>query len=150
MTVPLSVTAEASGRDTLPVHPDDAGGADARSCAAVVREHARTFYFASWLLPPAKRRAAYALYAFCRVADDLVDRAQGRYGRAPSPADIARQLGEYERALDLTLAAEPGGNRRTAARRSDRERGRVPCAGADLFRRVARGDAVPPSRLPGA
>jgi phytoene synthase len=102
MTVPLSVTAEASGLDVRPLEPEFAGGTDARTCAAVVREHARTFYFASWLLPPAKRRAAYALYAFCRVADDLVDRAQGRYGRAPSPAEIARQLGEYERALDVT------------------------------------------------
>jgi phytoene synthase len=110
MTVPLSVTAEASGIEALSAGADGpVGGADARSCAAVVREHARTFYFASWLLPPAKRRAAYALYAFCRVADDLVDRAQGRYGRAPSPADVARQLGEYERALDATVAAGPGG-----------------------------------------
>jgi phytoene synthase len=117
MTVPLSVTAEASGLDVRPLEPEFAGGTDARTCAAVVREHARTFYFASWLLPPAKRRAAYALYAFCRVADDLVDRAQGRYGRAPSPAEIARQLGEYERALDVTLAAGPGaGYALTAAR----------------------------------
>jgi len=117
MTVPLSVTAEASGLDVRPLEPEFAGGTDARTCAAVVREHARTFYFASWLLPPAKRRAAYALYAFCRVADDLVDRAQGRYGRAPSPAEIARQLGEYERALDVTLAAGPGaGHALTAAR----------------------------------
>jgi phytoene synthase len=128
MTVPLSASAEAPGVDALPVRalPDgpDApprmskagdtiahavlGGADAQACAGLVREHARTFYFASWLLPPAKRRAAYALYAFCRVADDLVDRAQGRHGRPPSPAEIARQLGEYERALDLTLGAGYG------------------------------------------
>jgi phytoene synthase len=110
MTVPLSATADASGVEGLLTGAASTfGGPDARSCAAVVREHARTFYFASWLLTPAKRRAAYALYAFCRVADDLVDRAQGRYGRAPSPADVARQLGEYERALDLTVAAGPGG-----------------------------------------
>jgi phytoene synthase len=120
MTVPLSVTAEASGLDVRPLEPEFAGGTDARTCAAVVREHARTFYFASWLLPPAKRRAAYALYAFCRVADDLVDRAQGRYGRAPSPAEVARQLGEYERALDLTLAAGPGGGRCSPAARLPR------------------------------
>lgn len=106
MTVPLSVTPE-----TPRVAPTaaDAGDGDARRCAAIVREHARTFYFASWLLPPAKRRSAYALYAFCRVADDLVDRAQGRHGRAPTTAEIARQLAEYERALDLTLAAPAGG-----------------------------------------
>jgi phytoene synthase len=46
-------------------------------CAAITQEHSRTFYLASGLLPPDKRRAARALYAFCRVSDDLVDRADG-------------------------------------------------------------------------
>jgi len=47
------------------------------TCAAITREHSKTFYLASGLLPPAKRQAARALYAFCRVSDDLVDRAGG-------------------------------------------------------------------------
>jgi phytoene synthase len=42
-------------------------------CVAVTREHSKTFYMASALMPPAKRRAVRALYAFCRVSDDLVD-----------------------------------------------------------------------------
>jgi phytoene synthase len=46
-------------------------------CVAVTREHSKTFYLASGLLPPSKRRAVRALYAFCRVTDDLVDRASG-------------------------------------------------------------------------
>jgi phytoene synthase len=46
-------------------------------CVAVTREHSKTFYTASTLLPPAKRQAVRALYAFCRISDDLVDRAQG-------------------------------------------------------------------------
>jgi phytoene synthase len=44
-------------------------------CAEVTREHSKTFYLASGLLPRAKRRAVRALYAFCRVTDDLVDQA---------------------------------------------------------------------------
>ncbi len=47
------------------------------ACDAITREHSRTFYLASGLLPLAKRRAARALYAFCRISDDLVDRAEG-------------------------------------------------------------------------
>ncbi len=39
----------------------------------VTRENSKTFFFASALLPKAKRRAVRALYAFCRIADDLVD-----------------------------------------------------------------------------
>lgn len=41
---------------------------------AITREHSRTFYMASSLLPRGERRAIRALYAFCRVSDDLVDR----------------------------------------------------------------------------
>lgn len=86
------------------VHPD------ARGCAAVVREHGRTFYLASWLLSAPKRRDAYALYAFCRIADDLVDRAQGRHGAPAAPDDVARELAAYERALDVALGHEHFGS----------------------------------------
>ncbi len=46
-------------------------------CEQVTREHSRTFFLASGLLPPEKRRAARALYAFCRTSDDLIDRGGG-------------------------------------------------------------------------
>lgn len=46
-------------------------------CDALTRVHSRTFYLASGLLPQSKRRAARALYAFCRRTDDLVDRGRG-------------------------------------------------------------------------
>ena len=46
-------------------------------CVAVTQEHSKTFYTASALLAPAKRQAVRALYAFCRISDDLVDRTQG-------------------------------------------------------------------------
>jgi phytoene synthase len=53
------------------------GDEDARSCQRVVARHARTFFAASRLLPPRKRRAAYAVYATCRTADDIVDARAG-------------------------------------------------------------------------
>lgn len=40
---------------------------------AVIRDHSRTFFFATGLLPSRKRQAIRALYAFCRRTDDLVD-----------------------------------------------------------------------------
>ncbi|MBI1281059.1 MAG: phytoene/squalene synthase family protein [Anaerolineaceae bacterium] len=46
-------------------------------CAEMTRYHSKTFYLASSLLPHDKRRAVRALYAFCRVTDDLVDRNDG-------------------------------------------------------------------------
>jgi len=48
---------------------------DWRECHDVSRQHGRTFFFASHLLPPRQRRSILAAYAWCRVADDIVDRA---------------------------------------------------------------------------
>lgn len=42
-------------------------------CRELTRRHSRTFFAAASLLPPAQRAAVWALYAFCRTGDDLVD-----------------------------------------------------------------------------
>jgi len=44
-----------------------------RACAHVTRREARNFYFAFLSLPRRERFSVYALYAFCREADDIVD-----------------------------------------------------------------------------
>lgn len=44
------------------------------TCATITEQHSRTFFLASGLLPPKQRHAARALYAFCRISDDLVDK----------------------------------------------------------------------------
>jgi phytoene synthase len=62
---PLSVQADAETLERAYAH-----------CIALTQEHSKTFYLASALMPPAKRRAVRALYAFCRVSDDLVDQAE--------------------------------------------------------------------------
>lgn len=45
-------------------------------CKQITQLNSRTFYLACGLLAPEKRRAIYAMYAFCRSTDDLVDKAQ--------------------------------------------------------------------------
>lgn len=45
-----------------------------RACRDIVASHAKTFYLSSRFLPFEKRRAVWAVYAFCRTADDIVDR----------------------------------------------------------------------------
>jgi phytoene synthase len=42
-------------------------------CEAITAQHSRSFHLASGLMKPEARRAARALYAFCRTADDIVD-----------------------------------------------------------------------------
>lgn len=42
-------------------------------CRELTRQHSKSFFLASRLLPKPKRRAMEALYAFCRTSDDNVD-----------------------------------------------------------------------------
>ena len=77
------------GRPALP---------DWELCRRVVREHGKTFYFASQFLPPERRRAIHAAYAFCRIADDIVDRAP-----ATGLAVAARALDAWEAELDAPV-----------------------------------------------
>jgi phytoene synthase len=46
-----------------------------RRSEEITRDNSKTFFLASSLMPAEKRRATRALYAFCRITDDLVDRA---------------------------------------------------------------------------
>ncbi len=46
-------------------------------CEAITAEHSRSFFMASSLLPEEKRQAVRALYAFCRITDDIVDNPEG-------------------------------------------------------------------------
>jgi phytoene synthase len=42
-------------------------------CRDVTRRSGSSFAAAFWMLPPARRRALHAVYAFCRLADDIAD-----------------------------------------------------------------------------
>jgi phytoene synthase len=64
-------------------------------CAVVTAHHSRSFYRASGFLPRAKRRAVRALYAFCRVTDDIVDCPE---------CDAQHDLAEWRHSA---LSAEP-------------------------------------------
>ena len=68
-------------------------------CDANTRLGSPTFFIASSLLPPSKRRAIRALYAFCRRTDDIVDGAQWSVG--------AEEALEGWRRLVLSYAPPP-------------------------------------------
>ncbi|HYV96857.1 MAG TPA: phytoene/squalene synthase family protein [Gemmatimonadaceae bacterium] len=74
---------------------------DAEHCAAVARQNTRTFSLAAGFLPRDKRRGAFAFYAFCRTADDIVDRG--------NPANVDAALKAIRAELDAALAGEPRG-----------------------------------------
>ena len=112
-----------SARSVSP--PDPAGlevaAGDARACRQLALRHARTFSLASWLLPERKRRGAFAIYATCRTADDIVDasglrqeagaralrrfreaafRALERRAEQPILRELARTCHEFDVPLD--------------------------------------------------
>ncbi|TVQ56200.1 MAG: phytoene/squalene synthase family protein [Rhodobacteraceae bacterium] len=57
---------------------DLARDCDRAACRAAIKVGSKSFYAASLLLPLHVREPAYALYAFCRLADDAVDLSQGK------------------------------------------------------------------------
>jgi phytoene synthase len=60
-----------------PINRTDALAQAYAYCEHITRENSRTFYIATALMPREKRQAIRALYAFCRVSDDMVDKAEG-------------------------------------------------------------------------
>jgi phytoene synthase len=72
---PLASADKRHPRDEpAPIAADARTLADAYAhSAALTQRHSKTFYLASGLLPAGMRPAVRALYAFCRVSDDLVD-----------------------------------------------------------------------------
>ena len=50
-----------------------ASEADYARCAEITRHSSSNFYYAFMLLPAERRRALYAVYAFCRFVDDIAD-----------------------------------------------------------------------------
>jgi 15-cis-phytoene synthase len=73
--LPLAYEAEHQGVTPAPIPVSDTALLDRAyaNCDSLTSAHSRTFYTATGLLPPAKRRAMRALYAFCRLSDDIVD-----------------------------------------------------------------------------
>jgi 15-cis-phytoene synthase len=62
------------------------------ACRDIVKRNSKTFYLSSLFLSPERKRAVWAVYAFCRTADDIVD------GIAPARARLAA-LDAWERRL---------------------------------------------------
>lgn len=76
-------------------------------CRRITAEYAKTFYLASLLMPQEKRQAIWAIYAWCRRTDELVDGLKAQFttpetlerweqqledlfaGRATDDADVA-------------------------------------------------------------
>ncbi len=80
------------------VEPNHEPGVDRERAASyrlsreLTKANSKTFYFASMFLPPEKRRAIWAVYAFCRTADDIVDTRAPRDERLAALDDWRQHL----------------------------------------------------------
>lgn len=82
--------------------PDlDAGYAE---CARLTRAHGTTYYWGTALLPRPQRRHVYAVYALCRLADDIVDADGATTLRV---AGTQRALEDFRSGFERALAGDP-------------------------------------------
>ncbi|SDN18834.1 phytoene synthase [Methylobacterium phyllostachyos] len=73
--------------------PEFAAAADRTACRTAIRHGSRSFFAAGQLLPGDVREAAYGLYAFCRLSDDLVDEAEDPAACHDAVARLDRRIG---------------------------------------------------------
>jgi phytoene synthase len=101
-------------------------GADARvlsayeHCAALTRRSGSSFAAAFWMLGRPQRRAVHAIYAFCRLADDVADDPAVRGDRS---ALLARWRAELDAAFAGRAVHPVGIALADAVRRFDLPRG---------------------------
>lgn len=96
----------------------DSFARDTEACQQILRRGSKSFHAASLLLPARLRGEVAALYAFCRVSDDAVDRStaggraverlsrrlDGIYAGRPEEHPIDRSLAEVVRRRSLPRA----------------------------------------------
>jgi 15-cis-phytoene synthase len=69
-------------------------------CRQITAEYAKTFYFGTLLMPKEKSKAIWAIYAWCRLTDELVDGAKAKY-------TTKETLEEWEQQLESIFAGYP-------------------------------------------
>ncbi len=78
--------------------------ADVEHCRRLHALHGRTYYLATWLLPPDRRPWVWSLYGFFRTADELVDAVP-----TPDPALLRDWAAGARAAVDGAPAGRPEG-----------------------------------------
>ncbi len=86
-----------------------------RRCRRITRHYAKTFFFASHCLPREIRRHAYAVYGFCRWADNAVD-------EAADFDDASRRLDHVRGVLAVAYSEAPAPSGVLAFRKTLRDR----------------------------
>jgi 15-cis-phytoene synthase len=89
-------------------------------CARLTRAYGTTYYWGAALLPAARRRHVYAVYALCRLADDIVDADGATTGDV---AATGRALAGFRASFFAAIAGEPADDTLAAIARTVAETG---------------------------
>src|SRR5215469_4806458 len=116
--------------------PLDAAQADLDAIEAIVRAAGTSFYRGMRVLPPDRRHAMYAIYAFCRIVDDIVD-ADGAFAdKLPRLAAWRERVAGLYRGAPVRASPGglPGDHRRHADGCGGCDRCARPCHARSLLR----------------
>lgn len=82
-------------------HAQAEAAADQAYCTRLTKASGSNFYYAFMPLPRPRRDALFAIYAFCRHADDLVD-------ETPDPALAAQRLTQWRKEWEAAASGHAG------------------------------------------
>jgi phytoene synthase len=117
------ISASGSWRDLFPTRraldrTRHASAQDVAQCREMIKGGSKSFFAASLLLPRRLREPAYALYAFCRLSDDMVDidggtvaavarlreRLDQAYAGRPADSPVCRSFADTVRTFAIPRA----------------------------------------------
>ena len=76
-------------------------------CRQLNKQHGKTYYLATLLLPPAKRPFVHALYGFARYADEIVDDLSSTLTDAEKAEYLRAWGGEFLASLSTGTTSDP-------------------------------------------
>ncbi|MDW0110111.1 phytoene/squalene synthase family protein [Sporosarcina aquimarina] len=74
---------------------------DFEYCEQIIKRHSKSFYYAFSRLPEEKAQAVYAIYAFCRTADDSVDENNEDFAQLAALDQLTEELNLFSRRQEI-------------------------------------------------
>lgn len=72
---------------------------DYKYCREIIKRHSKSFYYAFKHLPEDDANAVYAIYVFCRIADDIVDQRDSVEHKKSKLDTFSKQLLKFEEGI---------------------------------------------------
>ncbi|GGB08640.1 phytoene/squalene synthase family protein [Macrococcus hajekii] len=74
---------------------------DYEYCRNIIKKHSKSFYYGFSQLPKDEANAVYAIYTFCRMADDIVDDHQDLAVKIEKLQELKVQMKRFEESISI-------------------------------------------------